>query len=167
MIMVFNAEFQHPDIDYEKIEKMLRFYTDSSDMGKLYINYPMMESYKHLKSLPDPSYKTLIASPRGYKELVHKTSKIPDKREYGYDTFARIAVHNISKVNHMLNNDYSIKTRDDFLNTDWCEVFDCQREIYLAQSEVWVLNTICLFIIDYNPGEFFKNANTHQEKYLL
>lgn len=35
---------------------MQRCFEDSTDMGKLYLNYPMIESYLHLKSIPDEEY---------------------------------------------------------------------------------------------------------------
>lgn len=35
---------------------MQHCFEDSTDMGKLYLNYPMIESYLHLKSMPDGEY---------------------------------------------------------------------------------------------------------------
>ncbi len=31
-------------------------FDESTDRGKLYLNYPMLESYKDLKSVPDPRF---------------------------------------------------------------------------------------------------------------
>ena len=50
-------------------------------MGKLYINYPMIESYQHLKAVPDYEYaerKIAVSLQPGskYKELVGKESII-------------------------------------------------------------------------------------------
>jgi len=50
-------------------------------MGKLYLNYPMIESYQHLKSLPDEEYinrKISVSLQPGskYKELVRNESII-------------------------------------------------------------------------------------------
>ena len=51
------------------------------DMGRLYINYPMIESYQHLKHLPDPEYaerKIPVSLQPGwkYKALVSKETCI-------------------------------------------------------------------------------------------
>ena len=35
---------------------MQHCFADLTDMGKLYLNYPMIESYLHLKSIPDEEY---------------------------------------------------------------------------------------------------------------
>ena len=35
---------------------MQRIFMDATDIGKLYINYPMIESYQHLKCFPDDDY---------------------------------------------------------------------------------------------------------------
>ena len=50
IFMIFDLDPQDSNVDFEKIRKMLDFFDDSADNGKLYINYPMLESYKHIKS---------------------------------------------------------------------------------------------------------------------
>ena len=36
---------------------MQEYFLDATDVGRLYINYPMIESYQHLESLPDQNYE--------------------------------------------------------------------------------------------------------------
>ena len=60
---------------------MQRKFSDVTDMGQLYINYPMIESYQHLVSIPDLNYegrKVPVSLQPGskYKELVRKESII-------------------------------------------------------------------------------------------
>lgn len=57
IIMVFDYEHHDPNFDEEKILKMQRYFADSADVGKLYINYPMIESYQHLEQIPDNEYE--------------------------------------------------------------------------------------------------------------
>ena len=40
----------------EQLQKMLDFFTDETEHGKLYINYPMIESIRYTKELPDTDY---------------------------------------------------------------------------------------------------------------
>ena len=66
---------------------MQRAFSDMSDMGKLYINYPMIESYQHLKSFLDSDYlkrKIPVTMRPGvtYKQLIHKESMIREKVEF-------------------------------------------------------------------------------------
>ena len=56
IILVFDYERHDPAFSEEKILEMQHCFDDSTDMGKLYLNYPMIESYLHLKSIPDKDY---------------------------------------------------------------------------------------------------------------
>ena len=56
IILVFDYERHDPAFSEEKILEMQHCFEDSTDMGKLYVNYPMIESYLHLKSMPDGEY---------------------------------------------------------------------------------------------------------------
>lgn len=56
IILIFDYERHDINFSEEKILEMQRSFTDAADMGKLYINYPMIESYQHLCRLPDCDY---------------------------------------------------------------------------------------------------------------
>lgn len=62
IFLIFDYEHHDPNFSEDKIEKMQRYFTDSTDMGKLYINYPMIESYQHFKPFPDADYDELTVS---------------------------------------------------------------------------------------------------------
>ncbi len=57
IILVFDYEHHDPSYNEEKILKMQHYFCDSTDVGKLYINYPMIESYQHLNAIPDVEYE--------------------------------------------------------------------------------------------------------------
>ncbi|MCD8221858.1 MAG: hypothetical protein LUD07_06645 [Clostridiales bacterium] len=57
ILIVFDYERHDPFFSEQKILDLQKYFTDAADMGKLYINYPMIESYQHLKRLPDEEYK--------------------------------------------------------------------------------------------------------------
>ena len=57
------------------ILNMQKYFVDSTDVGKLYINYPMIESYQDVAEMPDATYidKTVSVTVRPgarYKALV-------------------------------------------------------------------------------------------------
>jgi hypothetical protein len=56
IILVFDYERHDTNFSEEKILKMQRCFVDAADMGRLYINYPMIESYRHLCQLPDDDF---------------------------------------------------------------------------------------------------------------
>ena len=81
IILVFDYERHDPAFSEEKILEMQHCFADSTDMGKLYLNYPMIESYLHLKSIPDEEYinrKIPVSLQPGdkYKGLVKSESVI-------------------------------------------------------------------------------------------
>lgn len=81
IILVFDYERHDPTFSEEKIIEMQHFFEDSTDMGKLYLNYPMIESYLHLKSIPDEEYihrKIPVSIQPGnkYKSMVKSESVV-------------------------------------------------------------------------------------------
>ena len=80
-MLVFDYERHDTNFSERKITQMQRKFSDVTDMGQLYINYPMIESYQHLVSIPDLNYegrKVPVSLQPGskYKELVRKESII-------------------------------------------------------------------------------------------
>lgn len=77
IILVFDYERHDTNFSEEKILEMQSYFVDATDMGKLYINYPMIESYQHLCQLPDCDFaerKIAVSLQPGkkYKSLVEK-----------------------------------------------------------------------------------------------
>lgn len=81
IILVFDYERHDPNFSETKIQEMQDYFTDAADTGRLYINYPMIESYQHLSSLADDNYmerKVPVSLQPGkkYKELVRNETGI-------------------------------------------------------------------------------------------
>lgn len=162
IILAFDFDPHHDHPDFDTVRRMLAYFCDSTDMGKLYINYPMMQSYKHLKCLPDPDYINRKASPRGYKELVGIESCMTDLQKYSYEIFIQIAKHNLIKVHNILHNLILIPDSESYYKIDWVGLFDKELEIFWNIDMVDVINTLCFFPVDYNPTDFFKRIRRHQ-----
>ena len=80
---------------------MQNFFIDAADMGKLYINYPMIESYQHLQSLPDNDYAerkipVSLQPGRKYKALVKNETVIAKAVEFPH------------RLNDLLNEHFGI-----------------------------------------------------------
>lgn len=87
IILIFDYERHDIHFSEDKIIHMQKSFIDSTDMGKLYINYPMIESYQHLCSLPDKNYSirkipVSLQPGKEYKSLVRKESVIKKYIEY-------------------------------------------------------------------------------------
>lgn len=57
VFLIFDFERQDTYYSGETIKKMQSYFIDSTDMGKLYINYPMVESYWDTYDMPGESFK--------------------------------------------------------------------------------------------------------------
>lgn len=89
IILVFDYERHDTKFSERKILDMQNSFSDAADMGKLYINYPMIESYQHLRTIPDTDFaerKITVSLQPGnkYKELVGRESDIRKIVEFPY-----------------------------------------------------------------------------------
>lgn len=87
IILVFDFERHDTNFSESKILEMQKYFVDAADMGKLYINYPMIESYQHLKSLPDEAFAerkipVSLRPGKKYKALVNKETIIGKMVEF-------------------------------------------------------------------------------------
>lgn len=62
VLLIFDYDRHDSNFSQEGIEKMQKYFSNSEDMGKLYINYPMVESYMDLNGLSDPSFENRVVS---------------------------------------------------------------------------------------------------------
>ena len=98
IILVFDYERHDHNFSEEKIEKLQAYFGEMTDVGKLFLNYPMIESYQDLDAPIDPEYANryvLAEMENGsdYKNSVnskpiHKAMRLPTKiRELLSDRF--------------------------------------------------------------------------------
>ena len=161
IILVFDFEPHCDSPEFEKIKKMLEYFTDSSNMGKLYINYPMMQSYRHLKKMPDNDFmnrKIAREDASKYKDIVNKESCYKNLGKYNYPVFMGIIGHHIMKANYILNKKYELMNRDEFINLDYIKIYDIEWKSNRKDGVVDVLNTFVFFIVEYNSTRMIEKV---------
>ena len=87
-MLIFDLDPQDGGFSPDKILEMQNYFVESSDMGKLYLNYPMVEAFYHLKDIPDDEYYDRQAT---MEELIHHTYKSrvnSENRNHDYGKFA-------------------------------------------------------------------------------
>lgn len=104
IILVFDYERHDKHFSERKIIEMQERFEDAADMGKLYINYPMIESYQHLKSLPDNDYferKIPVSLQPGkkYKALADNETVIKEAVEFPH------------KIDDLLNKRFGVQDK--------------------------------------------------------
>ncbi len=81
IILAFDYERQDPSFSQKKIQRMQEHFCNISEDGILYINYPMIEAYLDMPSIPDDSYynkkiQNILYPGRVYKEKVRSNSEL-------------------------------------------------------------------------------------------
>lgn len=89
ILLIFDYERHDPYFAEKKICELQSYFMDVTDVGKLYLNYPMVESYQHFDGMPDEqfehTYVSVTVQPgKEYKALVRdsyiaKLVEIPQK----------------------------------------------------------------------------------------
>lgn len=174
--LFFDYDFQEKartlEENNKRLSKMLDFFTDETANGKLYINYPMVESLRYTKELPDNDYWTYtvtrqICQKMRFKKQVHEFSfyggnleyiiptvkpadnetKILEKIDNAKKNWKHLVAMNISKVNYICNDKNEVPDESD----SQLAVFSNQLSKYVETDEckVAILNAFPIFLFDY------------------
>lgn len=170
VFLVFDFEPQHDHPHYDTVRRMLLFFNDSSDHGKLYINYPMMQSYKHFSSLPDDSFaerRVTIQDCFHYKQIVGRVSGYTDINQYNHITFVSLMVHHIKKANFILSGQYVLPTPDEYTRWNLTDIYDIQCSLLDSGEPIHVINTCILIPVDFAPKRFFELVSRRETTYEI
>lgn len=170
VFLIFDFDPQHDTPHFDTVRRMLAFFNDSTDHGKLFINYPMMQSYKHFPILPDDSFYSRKVSATqicSYKKLVGEESKFTDLSKYTYLTFVSLAVHHLRKANYILSGNYEMPDLETYYAWGHTDLYDKQHSLFTEHAEVYVLNTCIFLLIDFAPREFFRQVTTNKNRFSI
>lgn len=170
IFMIFDFEPQHDNPHFDTIRRMINYYNDSTNQGKLFINYPMMQSYKHFDKLPCYDFEDIIVKEedfKEYKKIVASISFCTDLEKYNYITFLSIAIHHLKKANMIVNNIYNLPSINEYLKLDYVEIFDKQLVLLSEKGYVYVLNTCIFILFDFSPKKLFNYIDKHAKELLI
>lgn len=172
IFMIFDFDPQQRDVDLKNIGLLLAYFTDSTEMGKLFINYPMMQSYKHLVALPDLSFigkKADHPDVLHYKELVDEQAlaELKQVKKYTFETFVSLTTHHLMQCQNILRGSITEMSVQEYLNIDFSVLFDKQLDLWIHNDSCYVLNTSLFILIDYMPEKFFQQIYRHRENYRI
>ena len=157
--LVFDMDPHDTLYDDVRLLLAMDYFSDSTNNGKLYLNYPMLESYKHLCRPFDEDYidRTVpMDSVKSYKELVDGEAYpgIKDLGKYTEDTGRMIVMLNLRKVNRILTGSSDVPSVDAYRTINLAKVLELQRELLQKERLLYVLNTSVLNVVDFNPTMF-------------
>ena len=152
ILLIFDLDPQDTEFSSEKIHRMLEYFNESEN-GMLYINYPMVESYYHMKSLPDPEYQIRTVSLDDLERKEYKT-RVRDECLCNFRDFAQskeecniVIRQNLEKALRITG-----KMADENLFLPLSlDILSVQDSKMKEDRILYVLCTCVFYIVDFNP----------------
>ncbi len=157
IIFIFDFDPQDPNYSSEKILKLKSIFRESTDNGKLYLNYPMVEAFKHLSSVDDEGYLNLKVlyddlKEKRYKQIVSDYTFQTDYKKYTKEECLAVFRQNIIKANYIL---YGVNTfpscEEEYFKVDLDKILNTQCRLLKDDGNFYVLCTCIFFLLDNKP----------------
>lgn len=169
--LFFDYDFQNKNLRLDEINGQLRdmlmMFNNETENGKLYINYPMIESIRYTKTLPDADFfkyvvsreeskrfKKLAADFSAYSSLdfiLLDSRKEPSiaKMESLRTNWEHLKEQNICKANYICHAKNALPTHKAEIAQSI--IFEAQLRNYVSKDEckVAILNAFPLFLYEY------------------
>lgn len=158
ILLIFDLDPQDPAFSAYKILEMASFFVESSDMGKLYLNYPMVEAFYHMKSIPDEDYNGYTASLEELRSHKYKERVTRENRNHSYAKFAAtkeecstVIGQNIAKA-WIITKAGRLADGISQIAPDSADILKAQLRNLEEHQLVSVLCTCVFYLVDYNPA---------------
>ena len=157
--------------NFKRLKRMIKYFNNETDptVGKMYINYPMMESFRYCDDYFDESYKDCFVDINNFKcfksdaskkKLANKRLNKTYKKEY-----ISLMLLNVLKMHYVVAQRWSKPSYQEYLNlSSGKRVFNAQDSLRKRDNKIAVLNMSLLLIIDY-LGDFNGFYTKHLKNY--
>ncbi len=172
--LFFDYDFQNKNLELAEINRqlkeMLSKFNDETEYGKLYINYPMIESIRYTKELPDANYyeyvisrtdcssfKKLAADFSAYSSLDFilidsrkDVSELSEKKLKSLrDNWEHLKKQNVNKANYICHGKNEAPNKKEEVSQEQIFESQLQKHVNKEQSEVAILNAFPMFLYEY------------------
>lgn len=150
--LIFDFDPHYGKYSDEKIRKMLEFFDNETENGKLYINYPMFEATFYIDDFENPMllYEMVPISKcngKCFKKKVKEISCFGRKNHLNFSLLNEKDVYQSIRWNYK-RAIYLIEQKE----LDYRKILEKQIESKNAKANnILILSTFVLMIIDYNP----------------
>ena len=158
ILLIFDLDPQDPAFSADKIIKMAAYFVESSDMGKLYLNYPMVEAFYHMKSIPDEDYYEYTASLEELRNRKYKERVTRENRNHSYAKFAVTKEECNIVIGQNIKKGWIVTRAGELVDgmirilPNSVDILKAQIRNLEEQQLVSVLCTCVFYIVDYNPA---------------
>ncbi|MGL6024104.1 MAG: hypothetical protein ACRC0F_05755 [Cetobacterium sp.] len=155
----YDAHTHHAD--NEKLKRMIEYFNDETEVGKLYISYPMVEALRHIRYREEIEFLNRIVNSKikgkEYKVQVHNETCYQQIKKLTLEDWLNITELNIKKANNIIFSDLTIPSFQKIRKINQENIYENQLVKYIEKDEnVAVLSGFPFFIADY----------LNEEKYL-
>lgn len=169
ILLIFDFDPQDPkfqewnskNVLIQRYTKLFKYFNESTDHGKLYLSYPMIESLLHVscEELKSCNFQPFLQKKFNRKQLWSKQYK-KDAAHEGENAFSnfiskklvkdliRFHFTKAMKIAECDNEDLQKCNIPDDLQKD---LFNKEFQSYLISEEAYVVSTALFFTIEYNP----------------
>lgn len=153
ILLIFDLEPQAPDFAPDKIQRMAEYFVESSDMGKLYLNYPMVEAFYHMSSIPDLRFENYYATLYELETREYKARVNRENRNHDYRKFAVTKEECNIVIRQHINKAWKLSDNEscDDLLPEQTKILVTQLNMLSDEKKIAVLSTCGFFIPEYNP----------------
>ena len=166
--LIFDCDAHHPkknDVrridkivleNIQKLREMAEYFVDETDptIGKLYINYPMMESYRDCDEFFEDKYSNAIVA---LTELSNYKSYVANRRicrihidQYTKKQFVLLILQNIYKLNKIHNDSWGKLNYEEYRKYSGTnKILSRQQELIERTDSISVINTSLFMITDF------------------
>lgn len=152
ILLIFDFDPQDSNYDENDLEEMMVYFANSNLHGKLYLNYPMVEAFHHLKYQNDREFlvrkvkKETLERKGGYKRLVAKESLFKSLKKYpseksDWDFIIEINIEKSARI---------VKSKAVNVPAAQRKIAHTQMKLYKQKEELYVLCTCIFFIYEYD-----------------
>jgi hypothetical protein len=153
--LIFDLDPHDKEYSPDKITIMVKYFNESTSKtkGKLYINYPMIEAFYHMRSIPDHFFETYVATlteltAGRYKERVNKENRNGDYQKFASNKMecSIVILQNIDKARRLIGTE-----AEGLALPEQSAILIAQLKQLHIHAQVAVLCTCPFFINEYNP----------------
>ncbi|RLA79870.1 MAG: hypothetical protein DRG78_12075 [Epsilonproteobacteria bacterium] len=139
-----------------KLQSMLKLFNDeTSDYGKLFVSYPMVESLLHVKK--DVNFhKTIEISKKEYKKIARANceEEFSHFNDYTEKIWNYLIYQHSKKANFIVHDKFEFPTKI----IEQIKIFENQKSKYIdKENKVAVLSAFPIFLLDYYGVNKFKD----------
>lgn len=166
--LFFDYDFQNSHIPLDeqnrRLEEMLLYFNEETENGKLFINYPMIESLVYTKRLPDEQFDSYVVKRencRNFKGMAARFSHYPDTSfllignangvtdKEVINNWEFLKIQHVYKANLLCNGvRAALPTSKEEISQQ--NIFKAQQEQFVGPHDsVAILNSFPIFVYEY------------------